>query len=286
MLLDTGNYNCVSATIAYNVIGRRLGLDLRAIESPDHVFSVLYDGKKRFDVETTTPLGFNPLRDKAALKEWSQQTGLRHVAGPSRKQQREVGDAALTAAIYYNRGVELDRAKRHREAFQVYVCAVNLDPGFGSAATNARAALVNWSAQALADGQVDRGLDILRQNVPWLKDPAAEGKLILAVYDTRGQQLAKIQDWPRMADLYATAYKRHRERPDLAKHLENNALAAYDSWTKPFLASKDWANAVKVYESALKRLPDHKHLVHNLKYCEAQAALARTGGHGKESVKR
>src|SRR5262245_8713011 len=64
VLLDTGKYNCASATLLYNVIGRRLGLDLRAIEVSDHVFSILYDGKEHADVETTTPRGFNPIRDK------------------------------------------------------------------------------------------------------------------------------------------------------------------------------------------------------------------------------
>src|SRR5205823_1597931 len=50
VLLDSGTYNCVSATVAYNVIGRRLGLDVRAVEIPDHVFSVVYDGPKNFEV--------------------------------------------------------------------------------------------------------------------------------------------------------------------------------------------------------------------------------------------
>ena len=68
VLLDTSTYNCVSSAVLYNILGRRLGLDLRAIEVPDHAFSVLYDGTNHADVETTTSQGFNPARDRAAQK--------------------------------------------------------------------------------------------------------------------------------------------------------------------------------------------------------------------------
>src|SRR5262249_55616311 len=59
-LLDTGKFNCVSSAVLYNVIGRKLGLDLVAVEVPEHVFSMLRDGDKKIDVETTNAKGFNP----------------------------------------------------------------------------------------------------------------------------------------------------------------------------------------------------------------------------------
>jgi tetratricopeptide (TPR) repeat protein len=272
VLLDTGTYNCVSSAVVYNVIGRRLGLDLRAIESPDHVFPVLYDGEERVDVETTTPRGFNPLRDKAAQKEFAELTGFTYIPARHRKKQREIDEAALVAAIYYNRGVEFGRENRYREALRVNICALSLDPRLAAAADNARAALVDWAGEALREGKVDLALDIIRQNVEWLKDPLAEVKLIMAAYDSRGRQLRKDKDWPGMANLYTTAFKRHRNNTELAKHFENNALAAYDDWAKPFLKSEKWREAVKVYEQGLKDLGDNKHLQHQLKYCQQQHA--------------
>jgi hypothetical protein len=64
-ILDTGKFNCVSSAALYNILGRRLGLDMRAVEVPDHAFSILYDGTAHADVETTTAAGFNPARNKA-----------------------------------------------------------------------------------------------------------------------------------------------------------------------------------------------------------------------------
>lgn len=270
VLIDTGHYNCLSATTLYNVIGRRLGLELRAIETAEHVFPVLYDGAKRTYVEATMPAGFNPERDKALLKRWSKDAGLGDGGPQSQKNRREVRDAQLTAVIYYNRGVDHLKAGRNREAFQLFVCAVNLDAGFAPAVTNVRASLSEWARQALAAGQVERGVDILQENVRWVKDPADRTNVLLVAYDTRGGELVKNKDWSRMADLYVTAYQRHREQPDLAKHLENNALAAYDGWTKSFIAAKQYDKAAKVYQSALKRLPGQDHLVKRLKACQTQ----------------
>jgi tetratricopeptide (TPR) repeat protein len=269
-LLDTGLYNCVSSAVAYNVLGRRQGLDLRAIEVPDHVFATLYDGGERVDVETTTPRGFNPSRDKAAMKEFQELTGFTYIPARHRNKQREIQEAGLVAAIYYNHGVELARSKDHREAFHAQVRAMRLDPGLTAAAKNASAALASWSGELARPGQVEAALDLVRQNVTWLDDPAAERRLIQAVYDSRGGQLQKEKDWQAMADLYVKALERHRGDGSLARHFEHNAVAAYDAWAKPLVQSKKWPEAIEVTEKALARFPDNKHLQRNLKYLKQQ----------------
>ena len=110
----------------------------------------------------------------------------------------------------------------------------------------------------------------MRLNAPWLDDAAAESRLIQAVYDARGGQLAKQKEWPAMADLYAGALERHRGDARLAKHFEHNAVAAYDGWAKPLMSAKSWGEAIAVYEKALARFPDNKHLQKNLRHCKQQ----------------
>ena len=65
-VLDDGVFNCVSSAVLYNAVAKGLGFDVRAIEVPDHAFSIMYDGLNHMDIETTTPQGFNPRRDKVA----------------------------------------------------------------------------------------------------------------------------------------------------------------------------------------------------------------------------
>jgi tetratricopeptide (TPR) repeat protein len=157
-ILESGTFNCVSSAVLYNVIGRRLGLDLRAVEVPDHAFSILYHGGKSADVETTTPVGFNPARDKAAQAQLEATTGFRYIPDSHRDQRREVGEAGLVAIIHYNHGVEHSKAKRHHEALLSYFRAMSLDPEFASAVKNALGELATWSVELARAGKFDEAL--------------------------------------------------------------------------------------------------------------------------------
>ena len=67
-VLEQRTFNCVSSATLYALLGRRLGLDVRAIEVPEHAFAILYDGTRHADVETTTASGFDPARDAASQR--------------------------------------------------------------------------------------------------------------------------------------------------------------------------------------------------------------------------
>src|SRR5262249_10584219 len=126
VLLDQQSFNCVSSAVIYNIIGQRLGLDVRAIEVPDHVFSVLYQGTTHMDVETTNPQGFNPSRDPREIEKFEKLTGFRYIPDTHRDQRREITETGLAAVIYYNKGVELGKAKRHQDALLAYFRAMSL----------------------------------------------------------------------------------------------------------------------------------------------------------------
>ena len=165
VILDTGTFNCVSSAALYNIIGRRLGLDLRAIEVPDHAFSILYDGSSHADVETTNAAGFNPSRDPRALKAFEAQTGFRYVPDHHRGQRREVDEAGLVAIIFYNHGVGLGRGKEHLKAILSYFRAMSLDPEFASAVKNALASLAQWSSDLAREGRHEEAVAVLETGV-------------------------------------------------------------------------------------------------------------------------
>lgn len=161
MILDTGTFNCVSSAALYNALALRLGLDVRAIEVPDHAFSILYDGTRHMDVETTNASGFNPARDKAAIAKFEHMTGFRYIPDAHRDQRREVDEAGLAAIIYYNYGVSLADAKRYHEALVSNFRAMSLDPEFGSAVKNALAVLANWAVELSDDGKFQEALQVV-----------------------------------------------------------------------------------------------------------------------------
>lgn len=152
-VLDGQQFNCVSSALLYNVLAHRLGLDVRGVQVPHHAFSIVYEGTRHFDVETTTPRGFNPLRDKAAVAEFEKQTGFVYVPDSARDLRREVADAGLLALVCYNHGVSHYEAKRYPEALAAYFRALSLDRDLASAAKNALVTLAVWG---LAESKADR----------------------------------------------------------------------------------------------------------------------------------
>lgn len=160
-VLDTATFNCVSSATLFNSMALRLGLDVRAIEVPDHAFSILYEGTNHMDVETTTAMGFNPARDQAAAASFEKLTGFRYIPDAHRDQRREIEEAGLAAIIYYNHGVTLSREKRYHEALLANFRAMSLDPEFDSAVKNALGVLATWGADLSREGKFQDALDVV-----------------------------------------------------------------------------------------------------------------------------
>jgi tetratricopeptide (TPR) repeat protein len=160
-ILDGGNFNCVSSAVLYNALALGLGLDARAVEVPDHAFSVVYSGSRAMDVETTTKLGFSPARDREAARQLEKLTGFRYIPDSHRDERREIREAGLVAIIYYNRGVSAMKEKRYHEALLHYFRAMSLDREFASAVKNALAVLGNWSVELARAGKFKDGLAVL-----------------------------------------------------------------------------------------------------------------------------
>lgn len=66
-LIRYGQYNCLSSCLIYGIIAERLGFKVTGVAVDRHAFCRVYAGEQAhgrgWDVETTTPLGFNPGRD-------------------------------------------------------------------------------------------------------------------------------------------------------------------------------------------------------------------------------
>src|SRR5207244_9315915 len=56
-LLETRRFNCVSSAALFMIVGQRLGLKVRMVEIPEHVYCMAFDGQKWVDVEPTCAHG-------------------------------------------------------------------------------------------------------------------------------------------------------------------------------------------------------------------------------------
>ena len=186
-LLDKQTYNCVSSAVVYNILGRRFGLDLRGIEVPTHAFSILYDDRKHYDVETTSRHGFAPARNSAVVKELRRKNGLHYIPDRYRDLRREVNDMGMVALIYYNRGVVHSRRKEYAPALVAYFGALSLDREFASAVKGVLGVLTNWSLHLARQGDYRESLKVVQVG------------LKLAPKDARlkNNHIALWQEWAR-----------------------------------------------------------------------------------------
>ena len=307
-VLDTGAFNCVSSAVLYNVLGRRLGLDLRAIEVPDHAFSIIYDGSEHADVETTTPLGFNPSRDRLAQEQFTRRTGFRYIAERHRDKRREIGETGLVALIWYNHGVKLSKAKRFGEALTSYFRALNLDPQFASAVRNVLAALANWSVELSRAGEFEEAVNVVNTGLALAPDDAtlvnnrravwigwaeaamkngddAEALAILRraadevpdggfsafqswVFIRPGEELTKAGKW----SLALALAQRGLEKVDgdARNELHQWQTGLVLRWFADEVGRHEYEPALKVIDTGLKLEPEEVRFAHNLGYLAQQ----------------
>jgi Transglutaminase-like superfamily len=211
ILLDTGEFNCVSSAVLYTVMGQRLGIDVRAVEIPGHVFSVLATRDRKIDVETTSPRGFDvdPLRQHGPAK-----------ANRPVELRREVGPPGLAAMVAFNHGVTLTRDKRFAESIRANLFALGLDSDNWSAARNLVVGFENWAVDLAKGGKYEKAMAVVsigRELTP--KDPAFQ-KLTVAVCDAWAKEYVDRQDWTGAVQVYTRGL---REFPN-DKHLTNNLM--------------------------------------------------------------
>jgi len=164
-LLDTGKFNCVSSSALYGILGQKLGLDIRAIEVPDHTFSIFYDGARHVDVETTSPAGFDPASRPEVLAQFTRQTGFNYISEKDQDKRREVTGLGLAALIYYNHGVELAKKRKYQEALLANFCALSLDAKMKTAVHNVLAVLANWSKELVGQKHYTQAVEVVEMGL-------------------------------------------------------------------------------------------------------------------------
>jgi tetratricopeptide (TPR) repeat protein len=185
-VFETGKFNCVSATILFNVIAEQAGLKVRALEMPGHALSRVYFNDKYIDIETTCANWYE-LKDEAARATATIQRVAKPIISKNAvaankisdsnlglesevvdaeaaaklsdlsKKLREISAVNLIATIYYNNGVDLLNDKQYAAAVMVNVKALHLDPYNETAWGNFMIAINNWSIE-LSSGSTTGGI--------------------------------------------------------------------------------------------------------------------------------
>jgi len=103
VLLERGSYNCVSSGVVYAILLKALGLRVWGVRTSDHAFCRVQAGEQAFDVETTSPFGFDPGTRKEFTDDFGTVTGYSYVPPSNYRDRRDIGEKQLLGLILFNR---------------------------------------------------------------------------------------------------------------------------------------------------------------------------------------
>ncbi|MDR2344441.1 MAG: hypothetical protein LBE18_00075 [Planctomycetaceae bacterium] len=180
-VFETGKFNCVSATVLFNVLGEKANLNVCALEMPGHALSRVYFNNREINIETTCPDWFK-LKDAENKEALAAATTKRIAKSESAipnppaganmnktdvtesekleaasKESRKITPVQLIATIYYNHGVDLLNDKKYAEAAMSNIKALYLDPESETAWGNLMVAINNWAIE-LSSGNSTNGI--------------------------------------------------------------------------------------------------------------------------------
>ncbi len=104
-------FNCVSATILYNLVCADLGLETKAFETPTHVYTIFSDFERRFIVENTNAMGFNIMKNLHTYSQFLLQyyphdrrleIGLDQLYAYENSRGRPIDNTELLGLLAYN----------------------------------------------------------------------------------------------------------------------------------------------------------------------------------------
>ncbi|QDU98718.1 tetratricopeptide repeat protein [Lignipirellula cremea] len=304
VLLDSGDYNCVSSSLLFVILARRQQRDARAVEAPDHVFAVLYDGARHVDVETTNRWGFHAGASAEARRQLREQTGFDYVPQQHEDQRRELSGPGAVAVIYYNQGVGFTREEKYDQALGAYFRALTLDREFVSAIKNTLVVLANWSGRLNNEGRFEKALQVTQVGLSLApEDPALvayrkaiwityakslldEKKYAAAVavlrraaeddpkanyvemeswvYIGPGEKLAEQSQWQDALDL-ATAGIADVD-PPAREEIQKWRTSVLLRWSYAAIEKKDFAAAAEVSRQGLALEPENEDFRNRLAY--------------------
>jgi len=216
-VFETGHFNCVSATVLFNILADKAGLVACALEMPGHALSRVQLDGVLMNIETTAPNWFSlptaTARNAATLyrvakpalaqplpptasRQGNAVVDITVNADDLAKNLREITPVQLIATIYYNQGVDHMKAGRYAEAAMANIKALHLDPNSDTAWGNLMATINNWALELTKTSKrPDHAARLLDQGVyldstydkfqanqlhvyyNWINDLASEGRV-------------------------------------------------------------------------------------------------------------
>ena len=125
-------YNCVAATILYNLLCEDLQWTCEAFETPTHVYTILKNFRQQVIVENTNNMGFDIMKNLKAYSKYLAQyypqnevlrIGLDRLYYHENKKGRVITNTELLGLLAYNRAYFARKNKDYKAAYDYVLLA-------------------------------------------------------------------------------------------------------------------------------------------------------------------
>lgn len=151
-VLDEGKFQCVSSTILFSIIARRVGLNPVTQQIPGHVFT-------RVDNVYVEPVNgrvySKSQHDTVVDDSWKKASeSTQQMYGDMRIYESK--SLGLIGSVYYDLGVDLRNEGKNAEAVVNYLKAATLDPNIPEVPYTLERACSAWYSQAVKAKQINK----------------------------------------------------------------------------------------------------------------------------------
>jgi hypothetical protein len=160
LLIEGGQFNCVSSGVLYAILVKALGQKVWGVRTADHAFCRVDTGEGVFDVETTSPFGFDPGKRQQFTDNFGRVTGYTYVPPSNYRDRRDIGERELLALILFNRTAFLSELRSYAQAVSPAVDAYAL-LGNGESYDRMITAVHNLASWYGMSGRFEQALSVL-----------------------------------------------------------------------------------------------------------------------------
>lgn len=265
-----GDYNCVSATIVFNALLSRLGVDSSAVLVPSHAYSLVHTEKGDIEVETTSPDGFDPVRTMEEYRKLLERYNLAGGASDAQGGQRQwkkalvkeiegeeqvIDNVTLIAIIYSNLAAARMKDNDSRSALALFLRASALARDNAYFRKNRDALLNNLVVDLIEKGDYPLAVAVAHRSkeLPGLSEVFHKRIVNWLVY-AYSKYSIDLQEGARFSEAVTVLKNGLADIPG-DKTLTHNLMAAYVKWGISLMNAEDHRNACNVMLSALKLFP-------------------------------
>jgi len=252
-IIDKKEFNCVAATVLYNLTCDKLGLTTNAFETPTHVYTIFTNITERVMVENTTSMGFNIMKNLRSYSKYLAQyypeqqvlkIGLDRLYYYENSKGREINNTELLGLICYNLALMTSEKKEYEKAYQYVELAQLFNQDSRSNAKFEQHLYYQWGKQLYDQEQYYQAFEVIADGYYRYPDNLDFKNNCLVVFTKALEHLFVAKDWQRSENIIAEMDALHlRTNRELARQKK-----ILSDWINYFLSQQNKEQAQRAAE--------------------------------------